>query len=108
MHHTHPMIVLSNLFRSVMQYMFEIATLVLSLWQVAQYWVAAVCCHEERSCHFGSLSMLPRADGDLLACEDIGSEHDSMLSLRLIVRNFHRRHGERLCRGNRRKRSGYI
>jgi hypothetical protein len=24
--------------------------------------------------------MLPRADGDLLACEDIGSEHDSMLS----------------------------
>jgi hypothetical protein len=43
--------------------------------------------------------MLPRADGDLLACEDIGSEHDSMLSLRLIVPNFHRRHGERLCRG---------
>jgi hypothetical protein len=42
--------------------------------------------------------MLPRADGYLLTCEDIGSEHDSMLSLRLIVRNFHRKHGERLCR----------
>jgi len=27
--------------------------------------------------------MLPRADGDLLVCEDIGSERDSMLSLRL-------------------------
>ena len=32
--------------------------------------------------------MVPRADGDVLACEDIGSEDDSMVSLRLIVRNF--------------------
>jgi hypothetical protein len=52
--------------------------------------------------------MVLRADGDLLACKDIGSERDSMLSLRLIVRKLHRRHGERIYRGNGRKRCGYI
>ena len=40
------------------------------------------------SCHFGSLSMLPAADGDHLTCKDMGRESDSMLSLTLIFRNF--------------------
>jgi hypothetical protein len=43
---------------------------------------------KRKLCHFGSLSNRPAADGDLLACNDIGREGDSMLSLTLIFSNF--------------------
>jgi len=62
---------------------------------------------KRRSCHFGSLSMRPAVDGDLLACKDMGRESDSMLSLTLIFRNFHWRHG-RIYRGNCLQLSGCI
>jgi len=52
--------------------------------------------------------MRPAADGDLLACKDIGRESDSMLSLTLIFRNFHWRHGERIHRGELPELSGCI
>ena len=71
-----------------MQYMFETRSLTFKSLVSCSILGRCRMLHEERSCHFGSLSVLPRADGDLLRCEDIGSEHDSMLSLRLIVRNF--------------------
>jgi hypothetical protein len=51
--------------------------------------------------------MRPAADGDLLACNDIGRESDRMLSLTLIFRNFHWRQ-ERIYRGNRLQLSGCI
>jgi hypothetical protein len=41
-----------------------------------------------KSCYFGSLSKWRASDGDLLACRDIGTERDSMLSLTLIFRNL--------------------
>jgi hypothetical protein len=44
--------------------------------------------------------MLSAADGDHLTCKDIGRESDSMISLTLIFRNFHRRNRGRICRGN--------
>jgi hypothetical protein len=58
-----------------------------------QYWFAAYAVTKRKPCHFGSLSYRPAADGDLLACKDIGREGDSMLSLMLIFSNFHWRHG---------------
>ena len=45
------------------------------------------------------LSVQPTGrDGDFLACKDIGRENYRMLSLTLIFRNFHWRHGERIYR----------
>ena len=43
---------------------------------------------KQRSCILAA-SLTGRQRGDLLACEDIGRENDSMLSLTLIFRNFH-------------------
>jgi hypothetical protein len=59
---------------------------------------APVCCHEVNVLPFW-LSVQPTGrDGDLLACKDIGRENYRMLSLTLIFRNFHWRHGERIYR----------
>ena len=59
---------------------------------------APVCCHEVNVLPFW-LSVQPTGrDGDLLACKDIGIENYRMLSLTLIFRNFHWRHGERIYR----------
>jgi hypothetical protein len=55
----------------------------------SQYWVAAYAVTKRKLCHFDSLSNRPAADGDLLACNDIGREGDRMLSLTLILSNFH-------------------
>jgi hypothetical protein len=55
----------------------------------SQYWVAAYAVTKRKLCHFDSLSNWPAADGDLLACNDIGREGDRMLSLTLMFSNFH-------------------
>jgi hypothetical protein len=67
------------------------ADLLVILWTLyhVKNQVAAVCCHEAKVLHFGFLYDRPAAHGDLLACRNISSENDSMLSLTLIFRNFH-------------------
>jgi hypothetical protein len=62
---------LSNLFRRAMQYML---------------WVFTAAIFQSLVRRAGSECARP--DGDLLACNDIGREGDSMLSLTLIFSNF--------------------